>query len=316
MSVSFKWFESPEHGGGGPDWVENHIEAYISIAGTHLGVAKAMTAFLPVCEVRDTMQMNAASAHCGTPEALPLLGGDAIWGTPSGAPYGIPGSNHTHGDLIAFRGASPLPPGGASSAGDWILQHTSSSFQKMIATNFSFGIERDEALPHAPSMKLYCVYGHGKRSYWYAHGNEYDEMADSAAGAEPQCVDPADGACAPFDMPLLRKSWIDAEYTDETLYPRIRNGVKLGEGDGTVSLVSLGAMCVEGWTRKRWNPAGIKITTFELPHRPVPSIPRGGANTTTGFNEIIFKVAIGVGDEITDSFVSDMREYTCKMQWD
>jgi phospholipid:diacylglycerol acyltransferase len=92
-------------------------------------------------------------------------------------------------------------------------------------------------------------------------------MADRAAGAEPQCVDPADGACAartPFDAPLLRKSWIDAEYTDETLYPRIRNGVKLGEGDGTVSLVSLGAMCVEGWTRKRWNPAGIKITTVEV----------------------------------------------------
>lgn len=53
--------------------------------------------------------------------------------------------------------------------------------QKMIATNFSFGIERDEEvlkannadhtkwsnplevqLPHAPSMKIYCVYGHGK----------------------------------------------------------------------------------------------------------------------------------------------------------
>jgi hypothetical protein len=50
-----------------------------------------------------------------------------------------------------------------------------------------------------------------QRSYWYAHGNEYDEMADNTAGAEPQCVDPADGACAPFDMPLLRKSRIDAE---------------------------------------------------------------------------------------------------------
>ena len=49
---SFKWVESPEHGNGGPDWVEviskefyldgllsyaqNHVEAYISIAGTHL----------------------------------------------------------------------------------------------------------------------------------------------------------------------------------------------------------------------------------------------------------------------------------------
>jgi phospholipid:diacylglycerol acyltransferase len=45
---------------------------------------------------------------------------------------------------------------------------------------------------------------------------------------------------------------------------QVQNGVKLGEGDGTVSLLSLGAMCVEGWKRKRWNPAGIKITTVEV----------------------------------------------------
>lgn len=38
----------------------------------------------------------------------------------------------------------------------------------------------------------------------------------------------------------------------------------MGEGDGTVSLLSLGAMCVEGWKRPRWNPGGIKITTVEV----------------------------------------------------
>jgi hypothetical protein len=45
---------------------------------------------------------------------------------------------------------------------------------------------------------------------------------------------------------------------------QVRNGVKLGEGDGTVSLLSLGAMCVEGWKRERWNPAGIKVITVEV----------------------------------------------------
>jgi phospholipid:diacylglycerol acyltransferase len=45
---------------------------------------------------------------------------------------------------------------------------------------------------------------------------------------------------------------------------QVRNGVKFGEGDGTVSLLSFRAMCVEGWKRKRWNPAGIKITTVEV----------------------------------------------------
>lgn len=41
----------------------------------------------------------------------------------------------------------------------------------------------------------------------------------------------------------------------------------MGEGDGTVSLLSLGAMCVEGWKRKRWNPAGIEVVTVEVPWR-------------------------------------------------
>jgi hypothetical protein len=52
--------------------------------------------------------------------------------------------------------------------------------------------------------------------------------------------------------------------TNETATPKVKNGVKIGEGDGTVSLLSLGAMCVEGWKRRRWNPGGIQITTVEV----------------------------------------------------
>ncbi|KAJ7729512.1 phospholipid:diacylglycerol acyltransferase [Mycena maculata] len=377
----FKWVESAEHGGGGPDWVENHIEAYISVAGTHLGVAKAMTAFLSG-EMKDTVQVNPAGAYVlerffsraerqklfrswAGSASMWIKGGDAIWGTPHGAPDDSHNCTHTHGSLFAFR-VPPLPPDTASTskgvepdpgnmtadaASDWILQHTPSSFQKMIQTNFSFGIERDEAvlkanafdhrkwsnplevqLPLAPSMKMYCVYGHGKeteRSYWYVQPpNEYDETAaEHADGLDPLCVDPEGGECAKgtvFDRPLARKSWIDAEFTDEGLRPEVRNGVTMGEGDGTVNLVSLGAMCVEGWKRPRWNPANISVVTVELPHRPVMSLPRGGANTSehvdilgsTGVNEIIIKVATGVGHEVKDSFVSDIRAYAAKMRWD
>jgi len=98
----------------------------------------------------------------------------------------------------------------------------------------------------------------------------------------------------------------------------------MGEGDGTVSLLSLGAMCVEGWKRGRWNPAGIKITTVELPHRPEITLPRGGANTSDHIdilgsqtlNEIILKVATGAGGEIRDYYVSQIREYAKKIRWD
>lgn len=109
-------------------------------------------------------------------------------------------------------------------------------------------------------------------------------MADAM---EPVCLNTT--ACdvrgmtprMPFDMPLSRQTWIDALVTQETATPKVpvhrtldsklltrlvqvKNGVKIGEGDGTVPSISLGAMCVEGWKRKRWNPAGIKIVTYEV----------------------------------------------------
>ncbi|TFK44430.1 Lecithin:cholesterol acyltransferase-domain-containing protein [Crucibulum laeve] len=370
----FKWVESPLHGGGGPNWVEDNVEAYISIAGTHLGVAKAMAAFLSG-EMKDTVQMNPAGAYVlerffsrnerqklfrswAGSASMWIKGGDTIWGNATHAPDDDYNATYSHGELIAFRHsvATSLESSGdnvqnmtAAEAGTWILQHTPSSFQKMMATNYSCGIERDEKkliqndfdptkwsnpletrLPNAPSMKIYCVYGHGKeteRSYWYARG-AYEQDDNFADGSDPECVEPSAEGCssprAPLDMPLSRKSWIDAEYTNDTISPKVRNGVKMGEGDGTVSLLSLGAMCVEGWKRPRWNPAGIKITTVELPHRPIPSIPRGGANTSdhvdilgsTGVNEIILKVATGVGHEIEDNYVSNIQEYSRKIQWD
>ncbi|KAJ8696245.1 phospholipid:diacylglycerol acyltransferase [Pleurotus ostreatus] len=392
MGTSFKWVESPEHGGGGPDWVENHIEAFVSIAGTHL--AKAMAALLSG-EMKDTVQMNPAGAygmsiiavlHPPGPLTVSCLsvlerffsmkerqklfrswagaasmwikGGSAVWGNSTSAPDDLPNAALSHGQVIAFRDSLQLNAETvdhdvknmtADEAGTWILEHTPSSFQKMIGTNYSYGIERDAAmldkndldhtkwanplearLPRAPSMKIYCVYGHGKdteRSYWYVRGrHEYDDSTTDPD--QPHCIEPEQDGCQsprpPLDMPMSRRSWIDSEYTDERVNPKIINGVKMGEGDGTVSLLSLGAMCVEGWKRERWNPAGIPITTVELPHQPVASIPRGGANTSdhvdvlgsTGLNEIILKVATGVGHEVQDNFVSNIREYAKKIQWD
>ena len=153
-------------------------------------------------------------------------------------------------------------------------------------------------------MKIYCVYGHGKptevrllrplpaasipisvsdtltpprrprprlqRSYWYTQQEyEYDEIQPDTPVGTCQDDSPESGAnCTsprpPLDMPLSRSTFIDAEYTDEALTPPVVNGVRMGEGDGTVGLLSLGAMCVEGWKRERWNPAGIKVTTVEV----------------------------------------------------
>lgn len=283
-----------------------------------------------------------------------IKGGDAVWGNGASAPDDEDDQDHTHGELIAFRrSVSDSDPDvfnmTSDSAGTWILERTPPYFQKMVETNYSCGIERDEEvlkknnadhrkwsnpleiqLPYAPTTKIYCVYGHGKeteRSYWYTRGEfQYDEIKPDAHN--PMCSnDTVSGCITPaekLDFPMYRKAWIDAEYTDSSVNPRVLNGVKMGEGDGTVSLLSLGAMCVEGWKRPRWNPAGMRVVTVELPHRPSSTIPRGGGTSgdhvdilgATALNEMIVKVATGAGDEIQDSYVSRIREYAKKVRWD
>ncbi|KAF8518206.1 phospholipid:diacylglycerol acyltransferase [Gautieria morchelliformis] len=383
-----KWVEAEGYGNGGVDWVENHIEAFVSVAGTHLGVPKAMTAFLSG-EMKDTVQVNPAGAYVlerffsraeraklfrswAGSASMWIKGGASVWGNTTWAADDLPNAWQTHGQFVAFRPISGVHDPGlrnltADEASNFILEHTPSTFQRMMATNYSFGIERDETvlaendrnhtkwtnpletrLPHAPSMKIYCVYGHGKeteaslvvslcfaayfhdtpdqRSYWYARGEyQFDETLDADA-ISPMCSNSTDCLTPrpPLDMPLSRKSWIDIEVSSDTSIPKVKNGVRTGEGDGTVALISLGGICVEGWKRSRWNPANISVITYELPHSPQANIPRGGATTgdhvdilgSTGVSEIILKVATGAGDEIQPRYVSRIREYAAQMQWD
>jgi hypothetical protein len=39
----------------------------------------------------------------------------------------------------------------------------------------------------------------------------------------------------------------------------LENGVQFGNGDGTVPLLSLGAMCAGPWRGKELNPHGVKV---------------------------------------------------------
>jgi hypothetical protein len=49
------------------------------------------------------------------------------------------------------------------------------------------------------------------------------------------------------------------------------SGVQLSpDGDGTVPLLSLGALCAGGWRTKRLNPAGVPVVIREYPNNPVP----------------------------------------------
>jgi hypothetical protein len=56
--------------------------------------------------------------------------------------------------------------------------------------------------------------------------------------------------------------------------PMQESGVQFSDGDGTVPLLSLGALC-EGWrTTKLLNPANVSVTIREYVHAPTPREPR------------------------------------------
>jgi phospholipid:diacylglycerol acyltransferase len=83
---------------------------------------------------------------------------------------------------------------------------------------------------------------------------------------DPSDPDVSNSSCTtqrtPLDFPLARKHRIDAEVTVKGATPEVRSGVKFGDGDGTIPVISLGAMCVRGWNgRTAWNPAGMKVVT-------------------------------------------------------
>ena len=94
----------------------------------------------------------------------------------------------------------------------------------------------------------------------YEHDDVQADAPPATCENSTECLTPR----PPLDMPLSRQTMIDADYTDMNMTPKILNGVKMGEGDGTVSLLSLGAMCVEGWKRERWNPSGMQVVTVEV----------------------------------------------------
>ncbi|KAL7892863.1 LACT domain-containing protein [Trichoderma sp. SZMC 28014] len=330
----FHWVESDQGGHGGEDWVDRHIDSWINISGCMLGAVKDLTAVLSG-EMRDTAQLNALAiyglekflskeeraeifrAMPGISSMLPI-GGDAIWGDLNGAPDDQPEQELSYGSFLNFRvGSNWTTPDRNFTVGDsmsYLFNTTEDWYTDQIKRSYSHGVAHTAAeveanekdprkwinpletrLPRAPNLKIYCFYGVGKpteRSYYYK---------------------------AP-DQPTMTNLniTIDVAYTEGT----VDHGVILGEGDGTVNLLSTGYMCNRGWHMKRYNPAGAHITVVEMPHEPDRFSPRGGPNTADHvdilgrqtLNELILRVAAGKGETITDYVVSKIGEYADKVK--
>ncbi|ODA83410.1 hypothetical protein RJ55_01924 [Drechmeria coniospora] len=330
----FHWVQSDKGGGGGQDWVDRHVDSWINISGCLLGAVKGLTAVLSG-EMRDTAQLNAFAiyglekflkreeraeifrAMPGISSMLPL-GGNAVWGDLGWAPDDLADQSFSYGSLLNFKvGANWTTPSRnftvedslshlMNTTEDWYRNHVMGSYSHAVA-HTAAEVERNEddprkwinplesRLPRAPNLKIYCFYGVGKpteRAYYY------------------RAPDPAASSGLNFT--------IDTGLTEG----EVDRGVILGEGDGTVNLLSTGYMCNRGWHIKRYNPAGSKITVVEMPHEPERFNPRGGPNTADhvdilgrqNLNELVLRVAAGKGETISDYIVSNIREYAAKVK--
>ncbi|KAI2469152.1 LACT-domain-containing protein [Annulohypoxylon bovei var. microspora] len=330
----FHWVASAQGGKGGDDWVERHVEAWINISGCMLGAVKDVTAILSG-EMRDTAQLNSFAVYGlekflnkderaemframpGVSAMLPL-GGDAVWGNLTWAPDDRPDQKDSYGSFLNFRrGANWTTPDKnltVSGAMQYLMDTTDDWYTNQIRKSYSHGVAHTSAeveaneldhrkwinpletrLPLAPNLKVYCFYGVGKpteRSYYYRTP----------------------------EFPGLTN--LNVTIDTGLIVDDIDHGVIMGEGDGTVNLISAGFMCSKGWGMKRYNPAGAKVTVVEMPHEPDRFNPRGGPNTADHvdilgrqtLNELILRVVAGKGYMIEDSIISNIKEYADKVK--
>lgn len=290
----FKWVENDNHGKGGKDWVNRHVANWINISGCMLGAVKGLTAVLSG-EMRDTAQLNAFAVYGlekflskeeraeiframpGISSMLPK-GGEAVWGNSTWAPDDQPGQPFTFGNLLHFHETnSSFTRKNLTSAESlgYLFNQSESWYTDQVLGAYSHGVAHttkeveanendprkwlnplEARLPLAPDLKIYCFYGVGKpteRSYFYQEERD----------------------------PLVKLNVsIDTTITN---HYGVDHGVVMGEGDGTVNLLSTGYMCAKGWHMKRYNPAGVKIKVYEMPHEPDRFSPRGGPNTGIPF---------------------------------
>jgi phospholipid:diacylglycerol acyltransferase len=127
-------------------------------------------------------------------------------------------------------------------------------------------------------------------------------------------------SCGSFKLKYNTNEPADGTVTTSNGF--VNHGVVMGEGDGTVSLLSSGYMCSKGWKIDRYNPAKIPVVAYEMPHEPDRFNPRGGPNTgdhvdilgRSSLNDLILRVAGGKGNLITDTIYSDIQRYAAKVR--
>ncbi|KAJ9075955.1 phospholipid:diacylglycerol acyltransferase [Entomophthora muscae] len=82
-------------------------------------------------------------------------------------------------------------------------------------------------------------------------------------------------------------------------------------------------MCVEGWKKKRFNPAGLTVITREFNHTAVPIYEdiRGGPDTGDHIDILgnsrltydVLRIATGHEDDLKDRIESEIQEISSRV---
>ena len=155
-------------------------------------------------------------------------------------------------------------------------------------------------LPHAPNMKIYCLYGVGvdtERAYFYKR-NSGDGNSETTANP-------------PFIL----------DTTVEDSENGIVHGIKYSDGDGSVPLMSLGYMCAGPWRdpKSGLNPSGSEVIIREYKHRTEFSVDdpmRKGPNSSEHVDvlgnhdmlqDFVKIVSTKDVDSVRDNIISDIQ---------
>jgi phospholipid:diacylglycerol acyltransferase len=346
----FHWVASEEGGKGGDDWVEKHVDSWINISGCMLGALKGLPAVLSG-EMKDTAQLNAFAVYGlekflsreersqiframpGISSMLPI-GGNAVWGNATWAPDDLPGQNVSFGTFLNFKennGTSHYRNLTVEESFNYLMDVSEDWYNDQVKGSYSRGVAHTTAevnanekdprkwinpletrLPLAPSLKIYCFYGTSPFSQF-----PFLSFVLMTAGIGK----PTERSYF-YRKPDNPLSSLNITIDTTLSNGNIDHGVILGEGDGTVNLLSAGYMCNTGWRMKRYNPAGVKIKVYEMPHEPERFSPRGGPNTgdhvdilgRSSLNDLILRVAAGRGEDIEENVVSDIKTYAGKVK--
>lgn len=141
------------------------------------------------------------------------------------------------------------------------------------------------ALPRAPNLKIYCLYGVGKdteRGYEYEAVplEQWSDLHAQMAAADNLTALHESQRSDEIKEVLLRYK-LDLEKANSS--HRLYTGIYHVDGDGTVPTLSNGYMCAHGWRHYRHlNPANVTVVAREYLHEPSAGLVdlRGGPRTS------------------------------------